>query len=82
MPRRDDCHKGLHQYTRSTLIGAGIRRDHCERCGAVRIDLAGEVEMSDVSNVFAGAPRREVVTESATESDLLSLGTFGQARHR
>ena len=48
----------------------------------MRIDLAGEVEMSDVSNVFAGAPRREVITETTTESDLLSLGTFGQARSR
>lgn len=83
MPRRDECRKGLHRYTSSTMIGAGIRRDHCERCGAVRIDLSSEAEAVEQDlSLFAGATRRESFLGMATESDLPSPAVFGQARRR
>jgi hypothetical protein len=44
--RRADCRKGRHDYGQAQRIGAGIRRQVCETCGAVSIDLTGSDELT------------------------------------
>ncbi|MFQ5522288.1 MAG: hypothetical protein ACE5F5_01750 [Acidimicrobiia bacterium] len=39
--RRSDCRKGRHNFGQAQNIGAGIRRQVCDACGAVSIDLTG-----------------------------------------
>ena len=83
MAGQDDCRRGNHDYAKSTGVGAGIRREHCADCGAVRIVEAGETEpVLQAVGVFVGAPRREsFLGSTATGLDLLEPRTFGQPRH-
>lgn len=39
--KRSDCKKGRHVYGEAQNIGAGIKRQVCDKCGEVTIDLTG-----------------------------------------
>jgi hypothetical protein len=42
--RKSACRGDRHKYGRPRLVGAGITRKVCRRCGAVTIDLSGAEE--------------------------------------
>jgi len=42
MARHVNCRRGLHHYSRSREIGAGIARRICSECGLVQIDLCDQ----------------------------------------
>ncbi|HJQ76666.1 MAG TPA: hypothetical protein VJ948_05320 [Acidimicrobiia bacterium] len=45
---RSACKRGRHHYGEAQSIGGGIRRQVCETCGGVTIDLSGAEPPADV----------------------------------
>ena len=57
--RRSDCRKGRHEFGQAQNIGAGIKRQVCEVCGAVSIDLTD----SDSPTMPVVSTQKSLLTE-------------------
>ncbi|HWB89304.1 MAG TPA: hypothetical protein VG872_08880 [Acidimicrobiia bacterium] len=49
------CKKGRHFYGEARTIGGGIRRQVCETCGDVTIDLTGAEPLNETTTRLAEA---------------------------
>ena len=78
MTRRSRCNQNPHEYVHHGT-NAGLRRNLCQRCGHVQIDLDDDQVVSTVSDRLRLA--LEQINEGAgLELDLRPTPLFGQAR--
>ena len=55
--RRSDCKKGHHEYGSPRAVGAGILREACRVCGAVKIDLNNAEPLPGLETIVSLAPQ-------------------------
>ncbi len=78
MAKKADCRHGQHRFAGQAGVGAGIRRNVCQDCGAVAILLTEEAPVTTVSSRLFGARDDVRANDDDQELDLLTSSAPGR----